>query len=194
MSGDAQHLLWIALSAALFNNIVLVNMLGLCPVIGIRKISLALGIGMATILVLTTSSAISYMFEAYLLPDGWRFARPLILITVIAFLVQVTELACRILFPALHRSLGVYLPLIVTNCAVLGTALLATRTDGGLVESAVYGAAGGIGFLIATVLLGCISESTIAERVPQPFRGAPLTVITAGIMSMSMQGLAGIGT
>ena len=190
---EPEHLMWVALSAALFNNIVLVNMLGLCPFVGIRKLDLVAGIGTATIAVLMFAAGLSHLIEHYLLPADWSFVRPLLLITTIAFLVHLVEQSLGRWSPVLHRRLGVYLPLIVTNCAVLGTALLALKHSEGFLESIVYGGAGGVGFFAAAVLLGCMCDSFDEKRVPKALRGAPITVITAGIMSMSVQGLTGMG-
>lgn len=183
----------IALGAALFNNIVLVNMLGLCPYVGVRKIDLAVGIGAATTLVLALAAGSAFLIERHLLPAEWSFARPLVLIVAIAFFVQAIELCFRIFLPVAHRRLGVYLPLVVTNCAVLGIALLTLERSRTLAEALTYGAAGGAGFFLAAVLLGCITKGIDQDRVPRPLQGAPLAVITAGIMSLSVQGLSGLG-
>lgn len=186
---------WVVLAAALFNNIVLVGMLGLCPLVGVsNRVGLAAGIGAATVLVLTFASGLAFLVDQHVLAEEWRFARPLVLIVTIAFVVQLVELSTRIAFPVLHRRLGIYLPLIVTNCAVLGVALLSLRVSATFLEALAYGAAGGAGFLLVIFLLGCVNDRVDADRVPAPFRGAPLTVITAGIMAMAAQGLLGIGT
>lgn len=195
MAAETGDIAWVILAAALFNNIVLVGMLGLCPLVGMgNRIGLAAGIGAATVLVLAFASGAAFLIDRHVLAEEWRFARPLVLIVTIAFMVQLVELSTRIAFPVAHRRLGIYLPLIVTNCAVLGTALLSLRNSSTFVEALLYGAAGGAGFLLVIFLLGCVNDSIDAGRVPEPFRGAPLTVITAGIMAIAAQGLVGLGT
>jgi len=186
--------LLLILGTALVNNVVLVNFLGLCPFMGVsNKLDTALSMGLATTFVLTLAAAASWLLETHVLaPLGIGFLRILTLILVIAALVQLTELVIRRASPTLHRLLGIYLPLITTNCAVLGVALLALQGERGLVESVVFGAAAALGFTLVMVLFAALRERLNLSRVPAAFAGAPIAFITAGLLSLAFMGFAGL--
>ena len=180
------------LAAALAENIVLAKMLGLCPFAGLsRRPGVAVGIGLATTFVLTASSAAAW-FAARLLPDEFSALRPPVFIALAAVFVQAAEHLMRRGAPRLHRMLGVYLPLIATNCAVLAVMLLAVR--GGADSwhgAALLGFGGGLGFMLAVVGLSFARGRIVESAAPKVFRGAPLTMLTAGWMALAFSGLAG---
>jgi len=182
----AEHLLVIIISAALVNNYVLSRFLGLCPFIGVSKrLSSAFGMGMAVIFVLTLASAVTYLINRYILmPYKIEFLRTLSFILVIAVLVQFVEMVILKTAPGLYKALGIYLPLITTNCAVLGSALLNVNSNFNLIESAVNGLGAGIGFTIALIIMASIREKLELAKVPESFKGAPITFIVAGILSL----------
>ncbi|HKL49639.1 MAG TPA: electron transport complex subunit RsxA [Wenzhouxiangellaceae bacterium] len=186
-------LMLIIVSAALVNNFVLIQFLGLCPFLGVsNKLEGAAGMAMATAFVLTLASVASYMLTAWVLaPLGLEYLRIVAFIVVIAALVQLTELLMRHSAPMLHRVLGIYLPLITSNCAVLGVALLNVRTQHSLVESALYGFGAALGFGGVLVLLAAARERLAMADVPESFRGAPIGLITAGLMALAFMGFAG---
>ncbi len=186
--------LLLMISAALVNNVVLTRILGLCPFMGVsKKLDTSVGMGLATLFVLTLASGCSFLIEHYLLaPNGLSYLRTLAFIVVIAGIVQVTEAVIQKTSPLLHRVLGIYLPLITTNCAVLGVPLLAVGNQYGLIESLLFGAASAAGFTLAMVLFAGIRERLDGANVPQPFRGVPIALITAGIMSLAFMGFAGL--
>ena len=186
--------LLLILGTALVNNVVLVNFLGLCPFMGVsNKLDTALSMGLATTFVLTLAAAASWLLETHVLaPLGIGFLRILTLILVIAALVQLTELVIRRASPTLHRLLGIYLPLITTNCAVLGVALLALQGERGFFESVVFGAAAALGFTLVMVLFAALRERLNLSRVPAAFAGAPIAFITAGLLSLAFMGFAGL--
>lgn len=183
----------IIISAALVNNFVLVQFLGLCPFMGVSSnLASALGMSIATAFVLTLSSVASYMVTQWLLvPLGLEYLQIIAFILVIAALVQATELYVRHSAPLLHRVLGVYLPLITSNCAVLGVALLNVRQQHSLVESAFYGLGASLGFGLVLILLAAARERIAMADVPESFRGAPIGLITAGLMALAFMGFAG---
>ncbi len=187
-------LLLLAVAAVLVNNFVLTQFLGLCPFMGVsRRVETAAGMAMATAFVLTLASVLSYLIFAYLLePFGATYLRTPAFILVIAVAVQFTEIMVRSTSPLLHQVLGLYLPLITTNCAVLGVALLNLRGGHDLVASAVYGASAAAGFGLVLVLFAAMRERLEGADVPTPFRGAPIALITAGILSMGFMGFAGL--
>ncbi len=187
-------LLLLAVAAVLVNNFVLTQFLGLCPFMGVsRRVETAAGMAMATAFVLTLASVLSYLIFAYLLePFGATYLRTPAFILVIAVAVQFTEIMVRSTSPLLHQVLGLYLPLITTNCAVLGVALLNLRGGHDLVASAVYGASAAAGFGLVLVLFAAMRERLEGADVPAPFRGAPIALITAGILSMGFMGFAGL--
>jgi len=184
----------IFLSAALVNNFVLHRFLGLCPFIGVsRELKAALGMGGAVIFVMTLASAATWAVNTYILkPLGLDFLYIVSFILVIASLVQFVEMFIRRFSPPLYRALGIYLPLITTNCAVLGVALY-NRTYGyNLVQSVVNGLGAGVGFTIALCLMAGIRERLDLVDVPEPLKGVAIAFITAGLMSMAFLGFAGL--
>jgi electron transport complex protein RnfA len=189
-------LLLLALGASLVNNFVLTQFLGLCPFVGAsRRFEAAAGMALATLFVLTLASGASYAAWHWLLePLGLGYLRTLVFILLIAAVVQVTEMLVRASSPLLHELLGVFLPLITTNCAVLGVALLSLERQHGFVESLVYGAAAGVGFGVALLSLAGLRERLETSDVPAAFRGTPLTLVTAGLMALAFMGFGGLVT
>lgn len=186
----------ILVSTILVNNFVLVKFLGLCPFMGVsRKLETATGMGLATTFVLTLSSVCSYLVNEYLLiPLGLEYLRTIAFILVIAVVVQFTEMVMHKTSPLLYQVLGIFLPLITTNCAVLGVALLNTQESHGFIESALYGFGAAVGFSMVLVLFAAIRERVTVADVPKPFQGNAIALITAGIMSMAFMGFAGLVT
>lgn len=182
------------ISTALINNFVLVKFLGLCPFMGVsKKVETAIGMGMATTFVLTVASLSAYLVEAYLLvPLNAQFLRTLVFILVIAVIVQLTEMIVHKTSPTLYRLLGIYLPLITTNCAVLGVALLNVNLANNLVESVLYGFSAAAGFSLVLVFFAALRERLAAADVPLPFQGAAIALITAGLMSLAFMGFTGL--
>ncbi len=189
-----QDYLLILLGTALVNNVVLVKFLGLCPFMGVsNKVDTALGMGFATTFVLTLSAAASWLLEHYLLvPLGVGFLRILTFILVIAAVVQFTEMAVRKLSPALYQVLGIFLPLITTNCAVLGVALLNLQEDHAFVESLLYGFGSALGFTLVMVMFAGLRERLSLAQVPAAFAGAPIGFVTAGLLALAFMGFAGL--
>jgi electron transport complex protein RnfA len=186
--------LFIVLGAVLVNNVVLVRMLGLCPYMGVsKKLETAVGMGAATTFVLTLASASSYVIDSWLLiPNDLIYLRTLAFIVTIASIVQLTELIIQKTSPLLHQVLGIYLPLITTNCAVLGVPLLNIGMRHDLVESMLFGFGSAIGFTLALILFAGIRERLEGADVPVHFRGTAIAMITAGIMSLAFMGFAGL--
>jgi electron transport complex protein RnfA len=186
--------LFIILGAVLVNNVVLVRMLGLCPYMGVsKKLETALGMGAATTFVLTLASGTSYVIDSWLLiPNDLTYLRTLSFIVTIASIVQLTELIIQKSSPLLHQVLGIYLPLITTNCAVLGVPLLNIGMRHNFVESMVFGFGAAIGFTLALVIFAGIRERLEGADVPMHFRGTAIAMITAGIMSLAFMGFAGL--
>jgi electron transport complex protein RnfA len=184
----------ILVSTILVNNIVLVKFLGLCPFMGVsRKLETAIGMGLATTFVLTLSSITSYLVNEFLLaPLGIEFLRTISFIFVIAVVVQFTELVVHKTSPLLYQVLGIFLPLITTNCAVLGVALLNVQQENGFIESALYGFGAAIGFSTEHVIFAAMRERIAVADVPTPFQGAAIGLITAGLMSMAFMGFTGL--
>ena len=184
----------ILVSTILVNNIVLVKFLGLCPFMGVsRKFETALGMGLATTFVLTLSSLTSYLVNEYLLiPLEIEFLRTISFIFVIAVVDQFTELVVHKTSPMLYQVLGIFLPLITTNCAVLGVALLNVQQQHGFIESALYGFGAAIGFSAVLIIFAAIRERIAVSDVPAPFQGAAISLITAGLMSMAFMGFTGL--
>lgn len=184
----------ILISTILVNNIVLVKFLGLCPFMGVsRKLETAMGMGLATTFVLTISSICSYLINEYLLtPLGIEFLRTISFIFVIAVVVQFTEMVVHKTSPLLYQVLGIFLPLITTNCAVLGVALLNVQEQHGFLQSALYGFGAAIGFSMVLVIFAAMRERIAASDVPAPFQGAAIGLITAGLMSMAFMGFTGL--
>ncbi len=184
----------ILVSTILVNNFVLVKFLGLCPFMGVsRKLETATGMGLATTFVLTLSAVCSYLVNEYLLaPLGLEYLQTIAFILVIAVVVQFTETVMHKTSPVLYQVLGIYLPLITTNCAVLGVALLNTQERHGFVESALYGFGAAVGFSLVLVLFAAVRERVAAADVPEPFQGNAIALITAGLMSMAFMGFSGL--
>ncbi|MEE9422050.1 MAG: electron transport complex subunit RsxA, partial [Gammaproteobacteria bacterium] len=177
----------ILISTVLVNNFVLVKFLGLCPFMGVsRKLETATGMSLATTFVLTLSSACSYLANEYLLaPLGLEYLRTITFILVIAAVVQFTEMVVHKTSPLLYQVLGIFLPLITTNCAVLGVALLNVQESHGFFASALYGFGAAVGFSLVLILFAAMRERIDAADVPLPFRGSAIGLITAGLMSLA---------
>lgn len=187
--------LWlIIVSAALVNNFVLVQFLGLCPFMGVSsRLDSALGMSLATTFVLTLSSVVAYAIQSLLLiPLDAMWLKTLAFIVAIAVAVQFTELALKKTSPLLHTVLGIYLPLITTNCAVLGVALLNTNRAHSLAESAFYGAGAALGFSLVLILFSGVRERLALADIPKPFEGASIALITAGFMALAFMGFSGM--
>lgn len=186
--------LFILVGAVLVNNVVLVRILGLCPFMGVsKKLSTAYGMGAATTFVLTMGTGASYIIDHYLLiPFGLEYLRTISFIVTIAALVQLTELVIQKTSPVLHQVLGIYLPLITTNCAVLGVPLINVSQDNGFLASLVFGAGSSIGFSLALILFAGVRERVEAADVPLHFRGVAIAMVTAGLMSLAFMGFAGL--
>jgi len=184
----------IIVGTVLVNNFLLVRFLGLCPFMGVSKnLEAAFGMSMATAFVLTLSSAIAYLMHEYVLvPLELEYLKTLSFILVIAASVQFTEIMVRRLSPLLHQLLGIYIPLIATNCAVLGVALLNVREAEGFVQSVFYGFGAAGGFALVLVLFAAIRERLQAADIPRPFRGTAIALMTAGIMSLAFMGFSGM--
>ncbi|HBA66420.1 MAG: electron transport complex subunit RsxA [Gammaproteobacteria bacterium HGW-Gammaproteobacteria-10] len=184
----------ILISTILVNNFVLVRFLGLCPFMGVsRKLETALGMGFATTFVLTLSAVCSYLANRYLLiPLELEYLRTITFIVVIAFVVQFTEMVVHKTSPLLYQVLGIFLPLITTNCAVLGVALLNVQTQHGFLESALYGFGAAIGFSMVLTLFSTLREKIDVADVPLPFKGNSIALVTAGLMSMAFMGFSGL--
>ena len=189
-----QEYILILISTVLVNNFVLVKFLGLCPFMGVsKKTDAALGMGLATTFVLTLSSVLSYLIYSYLLePFGLEYLQTIAFIIAIAAVVGFTEMAIHKTSPVLYQVLGIYLPLITTNCAVLGVALLNVTENNNFIESAFFGFGAAVGFTLVMVLFASLRERIDASDVPAPFKGAPIALITAGLMSMAFMGFGGM--
>jgi electron transport complex protein RnfA len=186
----------ILVGTVLVNNFVLVKFLGLCPFMGVsKKLETATGMGLATTFVLTLSSVTAWLVNEYMLvPLGVEFLRTIAFILVIAVVVQFTETVMHKTSPILYQVLGIFLPLITTNCAVLGVALLNLQEQRTFVESALYGFGAAIGFSLVLSLFAAVRERVDVADVPEPFRGSSIALITAGIMSLAFMGFAGLAT
>jgi electron transport complex protein RnfA len=184
----------IILSTALVNNVVLVKFLGLCPLMGVsNKLDSALGMGLATTFVLTLASFAGWLLEHFVLaPLDMGFLRILTFILVIAVVVQFTEMAVRKTSPALYQVLGIFLPLITTNCAVLGVALLNVQEGNSFIESILYGFGSAMGFTLVLVIFAGLRERLALANVPAAFSGGPIAFVVAGLLSMAFMGFAGL--
>jgi electron transport complex protein RnfA len=184
----------ILLSTILVNNFVLSKFLGLCPFMGVsRKLETALGMGLATTFVLTLASVCSYLLNHYLLiPYHLEYLRTISFIVVIACTVQFTELVVQKTSPILYQVLGLFLPLITTNCAVLGVALLNAQAQHDFMQSALYGFGAAVGFSLVLILFAGLRERIDVADVPKPFQGSAIALVTAGLMSMAFMGFAGL--
>ncbi len=184
----------IIFSAILVNNIVFAQFLGICPFIGVSKnLPSALGMGAAVTFVMAVSSAVTWLLQHYvLLPLGLAYVQTIAFILVIAVLVQMLEIIMKKTSPGLYAALGVFLPLITTNCAVLGVAIIIAQKDYDFVYSIVYAVATALGFALALMIMAGIRTQLSITDVPQPMRGVPVALITAGILAMAFMGFAGI--
>ena len=186
--------LLILVSTIFVNNIVLVKFLGLCPFMGVsRKVETAIGMSAATTFVLTLSAMLSYIVNNWILaPLDLEFLRTIAFIITIAAVVNFTEMVVHKTSPLLHNVLGIFLPLITTNCAVLGVALLNIQEQHSFLESAFYGFGAAVGFSMVLILFAAMRERVNVADVPAPFRGAAIGLITAGLMSLAFMGLSGL--
>ena len=186
----------------LVNNYVLVQFLGICPFLGVsKKLDSAFGMSCAVIFVMALATAVTWPIQTYLLTpvnaDGtlkWDlgYLQTIVFILVIAVLVQLVEVIMKKFMPPLHKALGVYLPLITTNCAVLGVVLLNVQSNYNFIESVVYGITGGLGFLLAIVLFASIRERLVFADYPKAFEGFPIALVTAGLMALAFMGFSGL--
>lgn len=178
----------------LVNNFVLVKFLGLCPIMGVsNKIETSVGMSFATTFVLTLTAALSYIANHYiLLPLDLIYLQTLSFILIIAVVVQFTEMVIHKNSPTLYRLLGIFLPLITTNCAILGLALLNINEDHNFIESIIYGFSAGVGFSLVLVIFSSMRERLAASDVPLPFKGASIAMVTAGLMSLAFMGFTGL--
>ena len=185
--------LLILLSAVFVNNIVLVKILGLCPFMGVsKKLEAAIGMGAATTFVLTLASGSSYLINHYLLGPELSYLTTLSFIVVIAGIVQFTEMVVQKTSPVLYQVLGIYLPLITTNCAVLGIPLLNVQAKHNFMESIFFGLGGALGFTMVMVLFASMRERLEGADVPAIFKGSAIAMVTAGLMSLSFMGFSGL--
>ncbi len=193
---DIGNLFIILVSAVLVNNFVLSRFLGICPFLGVSKqVETAMGMGMAVTFVMTMAGAITWLIEKFILNNAFvdiTFLRTIAFILVIASLVQFVEIFLQKVSPTLYKSLGVFLPLITTNCAVLGLALLNIQNEYGFIETIVNSVGAAMGFSLAIVLFAGIREKLEISNIPEPFKGFPVALIAAGLMSMAFMGFAGL--
>lgn len=184
----------IIVTAIFINNIVLSQFLGVCPFLGVsKKISSALGMGAAVTFVITLATVVAWLLQTYVLnPLDLQFLQTIVFILVIAFLVQMLEIVLKKITPALYQSLGVFLPLITTNCAVLGVAILVIQKGYNLMEAVTYGVATSIGFTLALWIFAGIREQLDLSDSPRAMRGVPLALICAGLLAMAFMGFSGI--
>ena len=189
-----KSLLLIAIGSALVNNVVLSQFLGLCPFLGVsKKVETAAGMGAAVLFVITIASAVTNLIYTFLLvPTDLTYLNTIVFILVIAALVQFVEMFLKKSMPALYKSLGVYLPLITTNCAVLGVALTNVTKEYSILESVVNGFATAVGFLIAIVIMAGLREKIEYNDIPKPFQGTAIVLITACLMSIAFMGFSGM--
>lgn len=189
-----KELILVIVGAALVNNVVLSQFLGLCPFLGVsKKTGTALGMGGAVLFVITIATAITWVINAAILnPNDLQYLRTIVFILVIAALVQLIEMFLKKFVPPLYQSLGVYLPLITTNCAVLGVAITNARQNYTFAHSMANGIGTSLGFIIAIVIMAGIRERIEHNEVPNSFKGMPIILITAGLMSIAFMGFAGI--
>ncbi|MGL9735635.1 MAG: electron transport complex subunit RsxA [Symbiopectobacterium sp.] len=181
-------------STLLVNNFVLVKFLGLCPFMGVsKKLETAIGMGLASTFVMTLGSMFSWLVNKYvLLPLGIVYLRTMAFILILAVVVQFTEMAVRKISPELYRLLGIFLPLITTNCAVLGVALISVNLSHNFLQLTVYGFSAAAGFSLIIVLFAAIRERIAVSDVPAPFRGSSIALVTAGLMSLAFMGFTGL--
>ncbi|MCX7208346.1 MAG: electron transport complex subunit RsxA [Proteobacteria bacterium] len=190
---DFQHYLLLLLGAVLVNNVVLVRILGLCPFMGVsKKLEASIGMGLATAFVLTLASGTSWMIDQILIFWHLEYLRTLAFIVVIAAIVQFTEMFIHKASPVLYQALGIYLPLITTNCAVLGVPLISSAQKYNFVESLLFGFGSAVGFSLVLILFAAMRERLEGADIPEFFKGTPVAFITAGLMSLAFMGFAGL--
>ncbi len=187
-------ILEIALGAILMNNFILVKFMGICPFMGVsKKMDTAVGMGLSVTFVMGLASAATWAVNEFiLLPLNLKYMQTVAFILVIAAIVQVVEMFLKKSVPALYQALGIYLPLITTNCAVLGVALLNIQEGYNFLESVVYGVTGGLGFTLAIVLFASIRERTADIECPKSFEGFPIALISAGLLALAFMGFSGL--
>lgn len=191
---EVKELLVILISSSIISNVVLSQFLGLCPFLGVsKKVNTAAGMGMALVFVITLASAVSgLIYQFILVPFDLTYLQTIVFILVIAALVQFVEMVLKKYMKPLYEALGVYLPLITTNCAVLGVALTNVQKQYNMLSSIVNGVATAIGFTIAIVILAGIREKMEYNDIPKPFQGMPIVLITAGLMAIAFCGFSGL--
>jgi len=190
-----QEYFGLVIGAILVNNFVLTRFLGICPFLGVsRRLDTALGMSGAVLFVMALASAVtSAVNRLILIPAGLAYLQTIVFILVIASLVQLVEIILQRFSPPLYRALGIYLPLITTNCAVLGVAVLASKNSYGVLKTTVFGAASAVGFGVALVLFASLRERMEMAQVPECMKGTAIALVTAGIMAMAFMGFAGLG-
>ena len=187
------NLILLFLSIVLVNNVITSQFLGICPFLGVsKKVDTAVGMGVAVTFVLTLASIITYFIQILLVKTGTGFLQTIAFILVIASIVQFVEMVIQKMSPSLYQALGVYLPLITTNCAVLGIALVNVQKSYNLVETIINGFGAGAGFTLAIVIFAGIRERLELADIPEAFKGFPITLITAGLMSIAFLGFTGL--
>lgn len=184
----------IVIGAIFVNNVVLSQFLGICPFLGVSsKVETSLGMGMAVTFVMALSTVVTWCLQTYVLnPFGIGYMQTIAFILVIAALVQMVEIVLKKVSPALYQALGIFLPLITTNCAVLGVAIITIQKDFDLLTGVIYSVSTALGFALALVLFAGIRERLEVEDVPQPLRGVPIALITAGLLAMAFMGFANV--
>lgn len=184
----------IFISAIFVNNIILSQFLGICPFLGVsKKVDTALGMGAAVAFVLTLATIVTYLLQTYVLnPFGLQYLQTLSFILVIASLVQMVEIVLKKVSPALYQALGIFLPLITTNCAVLGVAILVIQKDFSLIQSIVYAFSTAIGFALSMVVFAGLREQLSLVRVPKGMQGMAIVLVTAGLLSLAFMGFSGV--
>ncbi len=184
----------IIIGAIFVNNVVLAQFLGICPFLGVSsKVETSLGMGAAVTFVMAIASVVAWLLQTYLLvPFGIEYMQTIVFILVIAALVQMVEIILKKVSPALYQALGIFLPLITTNCAVLGVAILMIQKEFSLLQGVVYAVSSALGFALALVLFAGIRERLDFEEVPAAFRGVPIALVTAGILAMAFMGFSGL--
>lgn len=184
----------IFISAIFVNNIVLSQFLGICPFLGVsKKVETAMGMGAAVAFVMTLATIVTYLLQIYLLnPYGLQYLQTLAFILVIAALVQMVEIVLKKVSPALYQALGIFLPLITTNCAVLGVAILVIQKDFSLMESVVYAFSTALGFALALIVFAGLREHLELVEVPKGMRGMAIVLVTAGLLSLAFMGFSGV--
>ncbi len=194
VSVQAITLFAIVIGAIFVNNVVLSQFLGICPFLGVSsKVDTSLGMGMAVTFVMALSSVVTWAIQNYILvPFGIEYMQTITFILVIAALVQMVEIVLKKMSPALYQALGIFLPLITTNCAVLGVAIIAIQKDFDLLTTVIYSVSTAIGFALALVLFAGIRERLEVEDTPQAMRGVPIALITAGLLAMAFMGFANV--